>query len=292
MKKYLLLCFVICVALFTQSCGSKGVQKLTITVSLEPQKYFLDKIVGDKIQVECLLANGANPENYEPSMENLMQIERSAAYIKMGNVGFEQVLVDKLKQNNSSLKVYDASKGIEGITGTHDCCEHHGHHHHHDASVDPHTWTSVKNAKIIAKNMYDVVLAVDEANKDFYKANYDKLVASLDSLDEYATKKLANVENRSFLVWHPSLSYFARDYGLNQITIGQIGKELSPIQLQEKINKARNSNAKIFFFQKEYDSRQASVLNEEVGTTMITINPLSYEWEDEIRRIVDEIATK
>lgn len=292
MKKYLLLCFVICVALFTQSCGSKGEQKLTITVSLEPQKYFLDKIVGDKIQVECLLANGANPENYEPSMENLMQIERSAAYIKMGNVGFEQVLVDKLKQNNSSLKVYDASKGIEGITGTHDCCEHHGHHHHHDASVDPHTWTSVKNAKIIAKNMYDVVLAVDEANKDFYKANYDKLVASLDSLDEYATKKLANVENRSFLVWHPSLSYFARDYGLNQITIGQIGKELSPIQLQEKIDKARNSNAKIFFFQKEYDSRQASVLNEQIGTTMITINPLSYEWEDEIRRIVDEIATK
>ena len=294
MKKYLLLSLVVCMALFVQSCGSKDAQKTTITVSLEPQKYFLDKIVGDKIDVECLLANGANPENYEPSMENLMQLERSAAYVKMGNVGFEQVLVDKLKQNNTSLKVYDASKGIDLVMGTHDCCEHHDHHghHHHEATADPHTWTSVKNAKVIAKNMYDVVLEVDPENKDYYKTNYDNLVASLDSLDNYATKKLADVKGCSFLVWHPSLSYFARDYGLNQITIGQIGKELSAMQMQEQIDKARNSKAHVFFFQKEYDSRQASVLNEQVCTKMITINPLSYDWEDEIRRIVDAIASK
>ena len=300
MKKYLLICCVLCIALLMPSCGTKSESGESgcpiITVSLQPQKYFLDKIVGDKIEVQCLLANGANPESYEPSMNNLMQLEKSVAYIKMGNVGFEQVLVDKLQQNNKDLKVYDASQGIDLILGTHDCCEHHdhdhGHHHEHGASADPHTWTSVKNAKVIANNMYNVVVTVDSLNRDFYQANYETLIASLDSLDAYASDALASHKGESFLVWHPSLSYFARDYGLEQITIGQIGKELSAKQLQEQIDEAREHKAKVFFFQKEFDSQQASVLSEQIGAKMTTINPLNYDWETEIRCIVDAIASK
>ena len=97
------LCILVAVmAIVVSGCGDKSVSaidKPTITVSLEPQKYFLDKIVGGKIQVECLLKNGTNPENYEPAMNDLITLQRSVAYIKMGNVGFEQVLVDKLAQS-------------------------------------------------------------------------------------------------------------------------------------------------------------------------------------------------
>ena len=294
MKYKLYLLFLVTVTLLLQGCGSKDSDKLKITVSLEPQRYFLEKIVGDKIEVSCLLAKGGNPESYEPSMNDMMTLEKSAAYLKMGNVGFEQVLADKLKQNNKTLNVYDVSKGIEPIYGTHDCCEHHHHEgeHHHEGDIDPHTWTSIKNAKVITKNMYDVVIKVDAKNADYYKTNYDKLMASLDSLDNYASEKLASHKGVAFLVWHPSLSYFARDYGLEQITIGQIGKELSAKQLQEQIDNARNHKARVFFFQKEFDSQQASVVNNQIDATMITINPLSYDWETEIRRIVDAIASK
>lgn len=305
MKAKLLYIFVAVVAVVMSGCGDKSAStagKPTITVSLEPQKYFLDKIVGDKMRVECLLKNGANPENYEPAMNDLITLQRSVAYIKMGNVGFEQVLVDKLAQNNKSLSVYDSSHGIDFIMGTHDCCEHHNHNHehgdecveeyHHASSADPHTWTSVKNAKIIARNMLDVLLDIDSVNADYYNENYRCLATSLDSLDNYASTKLASHNGDAFLVWHPSLSYFARDYGLKQITIGQIGKELSAKQLQEQIDDARSHNARVFFFQKEYDSQQASVLNDQIGAEMITINPLNYEWETEIRRIIDAIASK
>lgn len=305
MKTKLIYVFVAVVAVVMSGCGDKSAsttEEPTITVSLEPQKYFLDKIVGDKMRVECLLKNGANPENYEPAMNDLIVLQRSVAFIKMGNVGFEQVLVDKLAQNNKSLPVYDSSHGIDFIMGTHDCCEHHNHNHehaeecgeghHHASSADPHTWTSVKNAKIIARNMLDVVLEIDSVNADYYNENYIRLAASLDSLDNYALSMLASHNGDAFLVWHPSLSYFARDYGLEQITIGQIGKELSAKQLQEQIDDARSHDARVFFFQKEFDSQQASVLNSQIGAEMITINPLNYEWETEIRRIIDAIASK
>lgn len=295
MKIKIFFCLLSLIAILTQGCSNNGSSndKKTITVSLEPQKYFLDKIVGDKIEVNCLLKSSSNPESYEPSMNDLLTLEKSMAYIKMGNVGFEQSLVDKIKQNSKEITIFDSSHGIEPILGTHDCCHHHEHNHahHNEASADPHTWTSIKNAKIIARNMFDVVVKIDSINKDFYKSNYDKLISSLDSLDAYATQKLAPHKGEAFLVWHPSLSYFARDYNLEQITLGQIGKELSAKQLQEQIDNARKHKASTFFFQKEYDSQQANVLNEQIGAKITTINPLSYEWEKEIRHIIDAIAS-
>lgn len=295
MKNKIILSFL-CVVSLLQGCGGAEVKsgKPVVTVSLEPQRFFLEKIVGDKMQVNCLLKNGDNPESYEPSMNDLMAVEGSEAYIKMGNVGFEQVLIGKLKQNNTALKVYDCSKGIGFIVGTHDCCEHHdhGHGHGHESETDPHTWTSVKNAKIIVRNMFEAVVEIDSANADYYNENYKMFVASLDSLDAYAVKRLSGHKGEAFLVWHPSLSYFARDYELEQVTIGQIGKELSAKQLKGQIDNARNHNARVFFFQQEFDSRQADVLNEQIGAEKVTINPLSYDWETEIRRIVDAIAAE
>lgn len=301
MKTKILYILIFALAFVASSCKRETSNtKPTITVSLEPQKFFLDKIVGDSIEVVCLLQNGANPENYEPSVNDLMAIENSVAYIKMGNVGFEQVLIEKISQNKS-IPIYNCSQGITLIMGTHDCCEHHNHEHgdecseeqhHHESSADPHTWTSIKNAKIIARNMLDVIVKVDSANANFYTSNYNNLISALDSLDNYATTQLASHKGEAFLVWHPSLSYFARDYNLEQITIGQIGKELSAKQLQEQIDNARNHKARVFFFQKEFDSQQASVLNDQIGAKMITINPLSYDWETEIRRVIDAIASK
>ena len=289
--KILLMINIVALALIGCNKPSGNVDNSIVVVSLQPQKYFLDKLVGDKIKVECLLENGANPESYEPSMNDLMMLEKSVAYFKMGNVGFEQILVDRLKQNNKTLNICDVSQGIDLIVGTHECCEHH-HGHKHSMSVDPHTWTSVKNAKIIVRNMYDEIVRIDTLNKELYKKNYDCLVASLDSLDNYALNKLADCSGCSFLVWHPSLSYFARDYGLEQMTMGQVGKELSAKQLHDQIDKAKKHNAKVFFFQREFDSRQASVLNEQIGAKMVTINPLNYEWEAEIRCIIDAISSK
>ena len=288
-------CLLSLFAIISQGCSHNNTSndKKSITVSLEPQKYFLDKIVGDKINVNCLLKSSSNPESYEPSINDLLALEKSLAYIKMGNVGFEQSLIDKIKQNNNKIIIIDSSLGIEPIMGTHDCGHHHKHNHahHNEASVDPHTWTSIKNAKIIARNMFDAVVKIDSVNKDFYKSNYDNLISSLDSLDNYASQKLAPHKGKAFLVWHPSLSYFARDYNLEQITLGQIGKELSAKQLQEQIDNARKHNASTFFFQKEYDSQQANVLNEQIGANITTINPLNYEWEKEIRLIIDAIAS-
>ena len=94
------------------------------------------------------------------------------------------------------------------------------------------------------------------------------------------------------MVWHPSLSYFARDYGLNQIVVGNAEhKESSVSDLRESIDNARSRGASIFFFQKDFDSRQVSAINAELEACEININPLTYQWEEEIMRIAEAIAS-
>lgn len=100
------------------SCGGKSdSSKPVVTVSIEPQRYLLEKIVGDSIEINVLLADGTNPETFNPSMETMKQIAKSDAYFSIGLLGFEPSLIEKLKSNNPDLNVVDTSSGIVLISG-------------------------------------------------------------------------------------------------------------------------------------------------------------------------------
>lgn len=294
-KKRIILCIspiVLCamVLIALNSCKSKPTNKPIITVSIQPQKWILDKIVKGNFDVICLLSQGSNPETYEPSMNHLMNLERSKAYFRIGYIGFELAIVDKAKKNNPSLMIFDNSKDVDVMSGTHEGIAHHeqdGVHHH---EIDPHIWTSVRNAKIIAKNMCDAVCEIDPSNSKIYKSNLQNLMAEFDALDEQIANKIRKTTTKAFLVWHPSLSYFARDYGLKQISMEYEGKEIPAKLLKTEIDAARESKAKVFFFQKEFDSRQVEILNEQIGAKLVTINPMNYDWDIELKHIADEFV--
>lgn len=263
-------------------CGTRPSSgKQAITVSIRPQKYMLEKIVGDKWDVKCLLNNTADPESFDPGMTHLLNLESSKAYFRIGNIPFESAIINKVKNNNPGLHLYDNSEGISLITGTHG---------HHGSDIDPHTWTSIKNAKKIASNMYDAVVELDPSNRSYYAANLKKFLRELDSLDTQVDSMLRPARGSSFLVWHPSLSYFARDYGLHQISLSPEGKEASVNMIKKSINRANQEDARLFFYQKDVDSRQALSINEQLGAELVEIQPLSYDWDKEMLDIANAIA--
>ncbi|WP_289762813.1 zinc ABC transporter substrate-binding protein [uncultured Duncaniella sp.] len=256
-----------------------------VTVSIEPQKYILEQITGNRVEIRTLIANGANPETFDPSVNHIINLTKSIGFLRMGNIGFEAAILDKVHSENPDLPIFNTSLGVMPVTGTH---SHGG--ITHDV-IDPHTWTSVKNVKIISKNMLIAMTEIDPSNADYYRSNYDRFAARLDSLDNELTIRLAPHKGEAFMVWHPSLSYFARDYGLEQITAGNAdNKEVAMGTLKETIDHASEHEARIFFYQKDLDSRQAEALSSQLGLTKVNINPLSYEWEKEMTAIADAIA--
>ncbi len=274
----------------TVSCSSQpSTGRPVVTVSIAPQKYLLEQIAGDKVDINCLLARGGDPESYEPSIADMRDLHRSLVYFQAGNEPFEQVITGRFKNSGGAdLKVVDTSRGIELIEGTH-----HNHNHHgHESTFDPHTWSSVKNARVIARNMVEAMKEADPSNSAFYQTNYERLDARLDSLDRSFTSRLAPFAGTSFLVWHPSLSYFARDYGLKQISVGSATKEISIPSLKKSVDEAARGGVTVFFHQPSTDSRQAEIVNSQLGARRVDINPLDGDWERQMELIVNTITNQ
>ena len=268
------------VILMLTACGNKS-EKKVITVSIEPQRALLEQIVGDRFEVRTLLPAGANPETFEPTLKTRKEVDDASAYFSVGALPFENQIGKSLP---SSVKLVNVADGITPVYGTHD--HDHDHDGHNHGNADPHTWTSVKNMRVMATNMFDAVKKLDPQGTDYYAERYKKLVAHLDSLDREYTRRLSPVAGKAFAVWHPSLSYFARDYGLEQISVGFENKEISPARMAQVVGHLRDDKVNVLFFQKEFDSRQAQALSKELNLDIITINPLAYDWESQLETVV------
>lgn len=272
-------------ALFTVfSCKENNTGRKTIAVSIPPQAALLEEIAGDSVNIVTLMQSEANPEAFEVSVSNMRAVNDAALYMKMGNLAFEETLTDRIRQSNTGMHIADVSEGIELIYGTHS----HGNHTHDVA--DPHTWTSLHNLKTIASNMLAALTETDPANKDFYNANYNRLIARLDSTDAAIAARLADARSKSFLIWHPSLSYFARDYGLRQIAVGQDNKEMTPGQLRDVHTAAAADSAAVMFMQQNFDTRQAESLAGELGVEVVTVNPLDADYIKQFNIITDALS--
>lgn len=266
--------------------------KPLLAVSIEPQRQILEELADGRFEVVAAMPAGANPETYDPPMSTRRKISSAKAYFAIGHLPFEDVISAGLPTINTSL-------GISPLYGTHSHGAHshahnHGeaaeHHSHDHGEADPHVWTSVRNAKAIAYSMLTQLVSADPAHEEEYRQNFSRMIQRYDSIDAAIAQRLEKASAHSFVVWHPSLSYFARDYGLRQIAVGQESKEMPAGRLKEIIDSARGDSARVFFFQKEYDSRQAESVNREIGTRLVNINPLAYDWEEQLLLVADELT--
>ena len=271
---------------FLCACGNttQKSDKPTITVTLEPLRYFAEAIAGEHYDVVSMVPKGSSPESYDPTPQQLVALSRSEAYLRIGYIGFEQAWMKKLEANAPDMKVFDTSQGVDLIRG-----EGHWHgDHFHEGGVEPHIWNSTRNAIIIAENVYGALCELDATHQEDYKNRLDVLKETIRRTDENVRTFLENADS-TFLIYHPALSYFARDYGLKQISIEEGGKEPSPAYLKHLIELCRQEKAHVIFVQQEFDQRNAQLIADELGIEVVTINPLSYDWDEEMIRVANAL---
>lgn len=282
MKKliYILTLFIL------SACGNttQKSEKPILTVTLEPLRYFTEAIAGNNYEVVSMVPKGSSPESYDPTPQQLVNLSKSQAYFRIGYIGFEQAWMKKLEANCPNMKVFDTSKGIDLIR---DKGHWHG-DHFHEGGVEPHVWNSTQNALIIADNIYQALCELDSTHQEDYQKRLDVLKQTIRQTDANVRTLLENADS-TFLIYHPALSYFARDYGLKQVSIEEGGKEPSPAQLKTLIETCRNENVHTIFVQQEFDQRNAQLIANELGVNIVSINPLSYDWVKEMIRIAEAL---
>lgn len=277
MKKYWSLLLLI--VIIACSPAKKANEKDVITVTILPQKYFVDRIAGNLADVNVLIPPGASPELYSLVPSQLKEVVRSKAWLRLDHVGFELSWFDKIMAAKPELEVFVVSKGIDLIQGDE---EEHG-DHMHPGGVDPHFWMSPREVAIIAENTLNALISLYPEQEQTLRTNYEALKADISHIDQHVQEALQNVRNRSFLVFHPALTYFARQYGLEQISLEEKGKEPSPKHVQQVVQHAKEKGIRIIFIQKEFDRSNAQIIAEEIGGQIIQINPLNYDWVEQMK---------
>lgn len=281
--------WIIGIFLLALSCrnGEAPPGKPVISVSIIPQQYFLEQIAGDLVAINVMVPSGASPATYDPSLSQLGRLEQSVLYFRMGYLGFEQSWMDKISAVNPKMKVVDLSEGVAIIRGTRlEEADQHGHTHQ---GTDPHIWMSTGNGKIIARNMLEALLLLFPDQEDTLQARFEQFSLMLDSLHQEISGQLEGLENRKFMIYHPALTYYAREFGLEQIPLEIEGKSPSPSHLKEMTDLAIRNQVSRIFIQKQFDRKNAEILARETGAKIIQFDPLDLRWGTQMRYIAEQL---
>lgn len=286
-NKYLVYTILVLITLTNTNCVSHNgkKEKVILTASISPIKYIVETITCGDFPVEIMVPAGASPESYSPTANQLVDIENSRMIFTTGLLEFEQELISKLDKNQQHI--IDLSEGILLIEGScnHDKTEHSKHIH----GTDPHIWTSPKQLKVIASNVYDAV------SKEFpdslkYRTAYDKMISELDSLSIETTNIIKASGVEYFIIYHPALTYLARDYGLTQISLEDEGKEPSAQHMRTIIDMAHGQKIKYILYQKQFSRSVVEAIAKEIDAQPVEIDPLCENITEEIKRITKIIA--
>lgn len=293
--------------LFLFGCNDTKIKSTpdTITVSILPQKYILEQIAGDKYQINVLVPDGSGPETYEPTAMQMQEVSRSKACIITGLLDFEKSWLTKISEQYPELQVINTStrvdlieghegdEGDEGAEGhaTHEVDDAHAEHHHHAGGIDPHIWLSISAVKAQSDMILDYLVKSDPENGQMYTDNHSKFIVRLDSLDKIIADKFNALEKPvSFMIYHPSLGYYARDYDLSQIPIELEGKEPSPAYMMELIDQAKEVNITTIFYSEQFDKRSAETLARQLNVKLTAFNPLAENIEKNLLSITENIV--
>jgi zinc transport system substrate-binding protein len=273
---------------FLQIRDTDDYHKLQAISSFYPLYEFAKQVGQDKVDVQLLVPEGVEPHDWEPTIQDVQQIQKSDLVIING-LGFEN-WVDSLDEMKYQGVVVDTSDGIILNEILDDDDDHESEHAHE--SGDPHVWLNPVLAKTQVQNIANAFSKSDPQNKNFYQKNAQSYMIKLDELDSKIRNDLSDCKN-DFIAFHDAFSYFANEYNLHQHTIiasSDPHGEPTAQTLENVINTARELNLKVIFTEDTVDPRISNVVANEIGGKTLVLSPLEISGEGNyISRMIENL---
>lgn len=281
MKRFIILLTLI--VLMAVGCTSQkdstyneGGKKL-VYASFYPLYFLANEIGGDNIELRMVVPNGVDSHDYEPSIEQLKDIENAQLFIYNG-ANFES-WSDKVVGN-----IIDENKTINASELVHLLMV--------DNESDPHIWLDPENMLKIGEAIKEKLILIDEENKAEYENNFNALANRLKELDNRFSEELDQRNRNSIIVSHAAFNYMAERYGFKQIPVAGISpeQEPSPKTIAELIELAKKEEQKYIFLETLASPKTVQVIAEEANLQILTLNPIEGLTEEQIKKGEDYIT--
>lgn len=240
--------------------------KVKVVASFYPLYFFASEIGKEHIEISNLTSAESEPHDYEPTTDDIRQIEESNLLIING-AGFEP-WVNKLQNDltNKHIKVIPVAENITTLEFEEKSKK----------MPDPHVWLDPVLAKQEVKTITRALIAIDSVHTSSYNTNSFILQEKLNDLDREFTQGLHNCKQKHIITSHAAFSYLALRYKLKQVAIQGIilHEDPSPQKLAEISELAKTKSIQYIFFEDLMNPRLADTIAKEVGAKTLMLHPL------------------
>jgi zinc transport system substrate-binding protein len=237
--------------------------RLKIVATIFPLFDIVRSIAGDKAETILILPPGASPHTFELTPGKVKEISGARLVFKIGGL---DDWIDKASESSPYVKKITVDRGIEFLASGEG-----------EKTRDPHYWLAAKNGKIIARNIYEELVASDPGNKDYYFQNLENFLSSLDKADQEIKKELADIKNKKIIVFHDAWRYFAAEYSLEIAGVFEpsSGRGLAPRDLKNLTETAKKSGVKAIFSEPQFSVDALAPLAGDLGLEIYVLDPIA-----------------
>lgn len=269
--------------------------KVEVVATLFPQYDFVRQIGKDKVNVSLLLTPGTETHTYEPTPQDIVNINNADLFIYTGK--YMEPWSDKIASSiDSNTKILDASKNInlineEEFEKEHISNEEHDEEHHnktesHTHEYDPHIWLDPENAIGMVNNITQELCDIDPQNAGFYKNNAQEYISKLHNLDEEIKSTIKSTKNNKIAFGGTfAYAYFVKKYNLEYVSAyDSCGEDSEPSvsKVKEVIDYMKKNDIHVIFYQELSSGKIADTIASETNSTKLIFHTVHNVTQEEL----------
>ena len=282
MKKKIKLLFLITLLLSLVGCGKKDINaKYNIVTTNFPCYDFVRAITKDSdINVEMLLKPGTEMHDYEPTPQDIINIENSDIFVYVGGESdswIEDILDDIDTKKTKVIKLMDyvnilVEEHVEGMEINEENDE------GDEIEYDEHIWTSPKNAIILIKKLCDEIKKIDIENSDYYEENANNYIKEIETINREIEGIISSSKRKEIIFGDRfPLRYFVEQYGLSYYAAFpgcSEQTEASAKTIAFLIKKIREDNIPVVFHIELSSGKIANAISKETGAKVLEFHSI------------------
>lgn len=243
--------FLVCLACCSSGLSAnnpdpKGAdRKKRVVCSTTQVADFTRQVVGDRWDVESILAAGQDPHGYEIKPADAQSVRAADLCIQNGwhleGGDWMQVLAE-----GASRPLVTCVEGVQPVMLP---------QNGEAAAVpDPHAWFSPMNAAVYVRNITAAVSAADPTHKNEYASRTKFYLEQLRSLDRWIRQEVHRIppDKRILITSHDAFNYFCQEYGFKASSpmgwsTREVGAEVTPARRKKVIASIIETGVPVIF---------------------------------------------
>ncbi len=239
-------------------------EKLNIGITLQPYYSYVKAVVGDKAEIIPLVDAGFNPHNYLPQPNDLKRLNQMDVIVVNG-IGHDDFALKVIQAaQRDDLVVIEANKEVPLLPAMGQSVG--------KGAVNPHTFVGLSTTIQKVYTIASELSRLDPENAAFYRKNARKYAKEFRLLKRDAMLSLGQLDTAGMKVatTHNAYGYILQEFGVDVAAVIEPahGVEPSASQLQETIEKIRQSGIDVLFYELNMPNRFVDTIEETTGVQL------------------------